>query len=404
MTARLALLTVAPALLAALGVSADPDPALSALRAQLDRSPRDQRDLWHSLVALGERCLAAKPADDDWKALGKLDGKPVQLSDGPVAVKVLAGWTDRLPPFEARYRVWLVPAGGAAYLVAYPDGGLAGAIDLLERLQRNLAVQNGDAKDVVQEKARLKALLLAGPQPEAWFLTATRLHPNAGQPFGRGPVAVAVQGERLLVTPAGGETLSLPRPDATDLGRLVGRPFGVAQGGGGTRVVYVALDWSAYLASDGRRDWLIDELKHALNGVEATALVEGAVHLHSGDAAAAWPLADLRRGDLADVAVVPHTDRTVETLTAVAGRVEKQRGVGRAYFMTWNPVTTIPAKLRDGDVKRSPELAGLATRLAKLPLDVVQLEGDRLPCLAGLAGRRYYTAERKAEPSLRLPK
>ncbi len=417
MSVRLGLLLIAlGGLLAttAAGDEIDLSP-LVGLRQRLDASPRAERELWDALLALGERSLAAKSSSEDWKAIGTGREKPILISgETPVKAKILAGWTEKLPSFEANYRVWIVPGDGAAYLVAFPDGGLIAATSLLERLDANLTVQPEDNREIRQEKDRLRRLLLSGMgrRPEAWFVTVVRLHPGPGKPFGKGPVRVAIKGERLVLTPTGGRSVAVERPGAAQLGQWIGRPFappgeaGPVQAGGR---VYVAVDWSAYLASPDRQSWLLGELKHALRDVSPDVLVGEAIHLHAGKNVADWPLADVQRGVLSDDirrGVAAHTNQTLETLSEVVTQAERQKAtIARLYFLTWNPAISIPMDVRESDLRQSPAHADLVAKTAKVPLVVVQVFETRLRCLVSLAGKHYYTVPftPMAEPRLTLP-
>jgi hypothetical protein len=386
---------------------------LDGIKTQHARAARDEeRELWESLLKLGQRCLAAKMPEDDWKALGSPAGKPVLVNADPVPARILTAWTDRLRPLEAGYRVWLVPAPGAVYLVAHPAGGWTDAVGLFDRLEKFLADQPEDDRRIKTDKARLRNLILTGEQKPAWFTAVVRLYPAPGVAPHQGPVRAEVKGGKLVLTPEGRRAVTLAIPDSEQLGFWVGRPFTPppnAPTGPNNSRIYVALDWSEYLASPQRRQWLLAELQHALKGVEEKSLVDGSVFLHSGSRVAAWRVALLREGKLPEEilrAVQPHTNQTIETLTEVLAQEEPQRAtIARLYFLTWNPDTTIPPAVRNLDLKRSSDHASLAAHAGKLQPFVLQMGETRLPCFASLAGKRYYTFpfRANADPTLTLP-
>ena len=212
-----------------------------------------------------------------------------------------------------------------------------------------------------------------------------------------------IVGDRVVVE-CGGRRTDLRLPDKQTLSESIGQAFDESEiPPPENRPLYLALDWSEFMAHSTRRRWLIGELQSALDSVPAHWLVHQGVCLHNGRRSAHWPLSDLRADRWPGSLPSPHPRDTLGALASAIRAAEAEPGSVRLVFLTWNAGLTV-------DTGRSSAISAHGALARSVRLRIVQVHGEHVGLFEEIAGRENYdileyvpeVADRHATHSVRL--
>lgn len=280
-----------------------------------------------------------------------------------------------------RFRLCVLALPGQVVLFGYPsrDSPRPDALYFthLNELSRGRAggLLEGRAYDHLQEEIRRMG-------PERWAFILMRLHPG-GEPEGDEIPRIRLEGETVRVD-LGAQRLAVELPDDEALAASIGRTFNPAEiPPPGNRRVYLAIDWSQFLAHPARRAWLAAELQAALASLPPHWLVDESVYLDNAHERVAWPLDDLRAGNWPPSLPTPHTRATLDALHHALQTADRLPGHPRLVFVSWNSGLTVAP-----DAVADAEATDPAAR--RLALRIVQVHGERVRRLEQIAGRKNY--------------
>ncbi len=346
----------------------------------------DRRPMWKYLAEYLATQLDRTPDEAArrdvlrWARYTALHGSPILL---PEARSLAA--TRRIGSISWRavspdpYRLCLLAVPGRILLFGYPDPEIVEPRTLIEVQQSRLTATQ--EKPYMVRRAHEEIHAEMHRMGNRWPFLLVPIFPEEPGDSSEVPRAELVDGR--VVVEWNGRREPLRLPDEATLSECIGSAFDESEiPPPGNRPLYLAIDWSQFLAGPKLRAWLAAELQAALESAPEHWLVRETVYFHNGREAAPWPIAKVRAGRWPDPLPRPHSRDTLGAL-ASAVRAAAACSDARLVFLTWNAGLTV-------DPNREDTVSLHAELVRSVRLRVIQVHGERVEPFERIAGRTNY--------------
>lgn len=315
-------------------------------RATLDLE-RDRRKMWDYLAEYLGAQLERVPTEEARREILQWSQYLVQHEPPILLGKVYSlAATRQIGSIRWRantpdpYRLCLLPVPGQLLLFAYPDRKATTDTRVMTEMHlKELSPKKqgeylpNEARKKIQQEVRR-----AGYHRWPFVLVPLLRDP----PVNNNVVPQVEVIEDRIVVQLRDQRMELPLPDDDTLSGQIGLAFDKSEiPPPGNRTLYLALDWSEYMAAAHRHEWLIGELKSALDSVPPHWLEGEAVYLHNGETATPWPLADLMNDRWPDPPLPPHHCDTLKALSASIRDANRLGNHLKLVFFTWYSELTV---------------------------------------------------------------
>ncbi len=281
------------------------------------------------------------------------------------------------------FRACLMPLPGQVVLFAYPASGAANPRDMYYRHLTEVGRFRGYLEGQVYQRLRDEIQRMG---QDRWAFVFMRLYPEVPRDDDEIPV-LRSEGERYFAQ-FGDRNQEIQIPDEKLLAQRIGRPLDTWElPPPDNRDIYLAIDASQYLLHPARRGWLLAELRHALESVPSTWLVQESVFLHTPSQSVPWPLSDLRQGRWPHMLPAGHASATMSNLRSVVHVTGEIKNSVQLVFLTWNPEVSIED---GGDAAVQAADQQLVHDAGSLHLRIIQFHGNRLDVLKGIVWKANY--------------